>query len=161
MIRFIKKWWLLRNLRKAISLHTNFSTIESLAMGKMVLLSQPFFIKGTDDYPGLVYKSLHRFSWILWWRKKDNPKKLKKRIQEYNEIFEVCVKESYIEMRSTEKGSMPSTATPLADEISGILGLLQGLLSRYRLAWTVIIIPLIVGILSSPIFKKLWERIIH
>ena len=103
---------------------------------------------GTKDYPGLAYKSLRRLSWILWSRKKENLEKLKALIQEYNDIFEVCVKENYIEMKTTEKGLMPSTATPLADEISGILGLLQGLLSRYRLAWTVIIIPLIIGILK-------------
>ena len=42
MIRFIKKWWLLKNLRKAIKLHTGFSSVESLAMGKKVLLSQNF-----------------------------------------------------------------------------------------------------------------------
>lgn len=161
MMRFIKKWWLLRHLRRAISLHTNFTPIEKLAMGNKVLLSQQFFIVGTEQYPGLAHKSLHRFSWILWCRKKDNPERLKKLIHEYNDIFEVCVKEDYIEMRQTEKGLMPSTATPLADEISGIWGLLQGILSRYRLAWTVIIIPLIVGILSSPLFKRLWERIIH
>lgn len=160
MIRFIKRWWLLKNLRKATLLHTSFNSVENLAMGKKVLLAQHFLIVGAEKYPGLAYKSLHRFSWILWYRRKDNPEKLKRRIQEYNDILEVCRKEGYIEIKQTEKGPMLSADTSLADKISGPSGLLQELLSRYHLAWTLIIIPLILGILGSSIFKRIWERII-
>ncbi|MFH1161858.1 MAG: hypothetical protein V1696_01090 [Candidatus Jorgensenbacteria bacterium] len=161
MWRFIKKWWVLQHLRKEIAFHTGQQPIEKLSSGGKILPTQDFFIKGTDAYPGLAKKSVKRFSWILWWRKKENMEKLKKRIHEYNEIFEVCVKESYIEMQQMDIGLiMPSTATPLADSIHGWWGLLQNVLKKYNLAWTVIVIPILLGAFGSPYLKavltKLW-----
>jgi hypothetical protein len=160
MWRTIEKWWLLEHLRKAIAFHTKQQPVGRLSGGGKILLTQDFFITGTDTYPGLAKKSLKRFSWILWWRKKENTEKLKGRIHEYNQIFEICEKEGYIEMQLMEDGSyMPSTATPLADKINGWFGLLQGLLERYYLAWTVIVIPLLLGIYSSSFLKELINKI--
>jgi len=157
MWRFIKKWWFLQNLRNAITFHTSQQSMEKLHGGGKVLLTQDFFIIGTDAYPGLAIRSVKRFYPILWWRRGgQDEKKIKKRVIEYNEIFEVCVKEGYINMQPTE-GSvpMPSTATPLADSICGWWGLLQNILKKYYLAWSVIVIPFLIGIFSSPFFKNI------
>lgn len=153
MIRFIKKWWFLENLRKEINRHSSIQSIENLSMMRHVLLSPYFFISNDPrqkhpKYPGLAYKAVRRFRWILPWRFRYNENKLKKRIQEYNDIFTICVKEGYIEMTETEekdglKMKMPSVATPMADKISGIFGLLQGILERYNSVWTIIFIPII------------------
>ncbi len=157
MWRFIKKWWILENLREKIAFHTVQQPIEKLSYGGKVLLTQDFFIKGTDQHLGIASKSVRRFSWILWWRKKENTEKLKKRIQEYNEIFEICVKEGYIEIQYMGDGiqQMPSTATPLADNINGWFGLLQAILKNYYLAWTIIIIPLLVLFLGQSFWKNI------
>ncbi len=152
-MRFIKKWWFLESLRKEINRHSSFQSIEDLSMMRQVLLSPYFFIsndprKKNPTYPGLAYKSVRRFRWVLPWRFFYNQNKLKKRIQEYNDILNICVKEGYIEMTETEekdgtKMKMPSVATPMADKISGFLGLMQGILERYNSVWTIIFIPII------------------
>lgn len=163
MILFIKKWWLLENLRKEIDRHTRKQTLEEVSLGSSVLLSPQFFISGRKDlpqYPGLAEK-------FLWWRKKYSEEKLKRRIKEYNDIFKVCVKDDYIIMEKTQKEGktmyMPSTATPKAHKISGLLGLLQGVLKEYFYAWSFIFIPLILAIYGSSYFKSgiewLWTSI--
>jgi len=150
MWKFIKKWWLLENLRKEISRHTRHCSIEELSMGETVLLAQSFFIADKrEDHLGLAYKSIRRFSWILWWRKKDNLEKLKRRIQEYNDIFQKCIEGGYIRMQQTEKGLMPIT-TSLADNISGPTALIQEIIKRYYYVWIIIIIQIL-----FPLIKKL------
>jgi len=156
---FIKRWWLLEKLRKEIKIHSSFQPVEDLASGKAVLLSSQFFLandpsKKHPEHPGLVYKS------VFGKLKKGNEKKLKRRIQEYNDIFEVCVKEGYIEMIKTVKGAMPSTATPKAHSISGWFGLLQGILSKYSYVW-IIIWTLIITIIGSAFGKKLLDFIVN
>jgi len=143
MGRFIKKWWLLENLRKEINRHSEKQSLEEVSTGRVVLLSKRFFIAGRKDlpeYPGLAEKSFWRKGWF---KKKYSDNELKRRIQEYNDIFDVCVKEDYIEMTQTSKGFMPSIATPKADKISGVFGLLEGILSEYKSVWTMVIIPII------------------
>lgn len=155
MILFIKKWWLLKNLRQEINRHSGFQSLEDVSSGREVLLSSQFFIAGKKDlpqYPGLAEK-------FLWCRKKYKPDKLKRRIKEYNDIFKVCVEEGYIKMIKTEKGDMPSTATSKAHKLNGYIGLLQGILEEYLYAWTVILIPLFIGIYGSSILKTLIDAL--
>jgi len=61
-------------------------------------------------------------------------------------------------MTQTEKGLMPSTATPEADKISGLFGLLQAILSRYNLVWIMIITPLVTLYFRS-LLESLWAFI--
>jgi cobalamin biosynthesis Co2+ chelatase CbiK len=164
MILFIKKWWLLENLRKEINRHTGFQSLEDVSLGREVLLSPQFFIAGRKDlpeYPGLAEK-------FLWWKKEYNEEKLKRRIKEYNDIFKVCVEECCIIMKETQKEGkimyMPSTATVKAHKISGYIGLLQGLLKEYFYTWSLILIPLFLGIYGSSFLKQavewLWNKLI-
>lgn len=171
MIRFIKKWWFLENLRKEINRHSSFQSLENLSMMRHVLLSPYFFIsndprKQHPEFPGLAYKAVRRFKWIMPWRFWYDEKKLKKRIQEYNDIFTVCTKEGYIEMIDTEekngtKIKMPSVATPMADKISGVFGLTQGILERYNSVWTIIFIPIITFLAGIFIHRllKIWGNL--
>lgn len=150
---FIKKWWLLENLRKEISRHSGYQSIEELSAGRKVLVSQQFFISGRKDlpeFPGLAEKSF----W-MWRNKKYNEKELKQRIQEYNDICEVCIKEGLIEISQTVKGPMLSCTTPSADKISGWFGLLEGLLSQFNRVWT-LIITVLTTIISSKIISSIW-----
>ena len=74
---FIKKWWLLENLREEINRHSQYQSMEEVSSGRIVLLSPKFFIAGNKDkpeYPGLAEKS-------FWWKKKYSEDKLKKRIK--------------------------------------------------------------------------------
>lgn len=164
MWRTIKKWWLLQQLYKAISFHSGKESIETLAQGKRVLMTQNFFILGKEEYPGIAQKSVKRFSKILWWRRKDNPKKLKKRIDEYNALFEACIDEGYIKVKETDSGTPMPTTTHLADGIHGWFGLLQALLSKYYFAWTLIIIPLLLGAYGLPKIKEIislvWNKLV-
>ncbi len=162
MWKFIRKWWLLQQLDKEITRHSIKAPAKQLSSGREVLLSQGFFIAGSPihpKYPGIAQKSVRRFSSILRWRRKDSADKLKKRIHEYNNIFKSCVKEGYITMEPTEviRYELPSVANPLADNIHGWLGLLQALLLKYYLAWTVIVIPFILGIYGSSYIKQLFD----
>lgn len=161
MIRFIKKWWILKNLDKAIFDHTNEQPTIKITMGTKVSVIIPFFISGREDlpeYPGLAEKSVYRFS-LIFCRKKDiknkilylrkknkNEKKLKKRINEYNRIIEECEKEGFIKIEETKEGQI-ATFEEKAYKIEGLAGLLQGILSRYSRIWT--IIGSIIGIIIS------------
>jgi len=158
MTLFIKKWWLLENLRREIYRHSGYQSLEEVSAGREVLLSPQFFIAGRKDlpqYPGLAEK-------FLWWKWKYKPDKLKKRIKEYNDIFKVCIEEGYVKMIKTSEGFMPSTATSKAFKISEIPGLLEALLSEYKSVWTMIIFPIvsfILGVLWSPNLKSLLESV--
>ena len=146
---FIKKWYFLEKLNKAIKLHTLKESIVKIRGGR-VLLTKQFFIEGNEDFPGLAYESTTRFSFILIWRKRKNIQKLKARISEYNDIFDACIKEGIIDLEDTSIGSLPSVGSNLKfHEIHGLLGLIQALLSRYKLAWTGIIVPIVVFLLSK------------
>jgi hypothetical protein len=172
MWKFIKKWWFLKHLSKEIAKHTCIASVENLSRGNAVLLSQQFFIVGTKEYPGLAMKSIHRFSWILRWRIKYNEKTLKKRIQEYNDIFNVCVEEGYIIMKEVNKygilvkEKMPSTATSKYDKINGIMGLFNAILKEYDSVWKNILLPIITFVLgivwSSNLLssiKSIWKSL--
>jgi hypothetical protein len=157
MILFIKKWWLLENLRKEINRHSGFQTLEEVSSGRKVLISRHFFIAGNKEksqYPGLAEKS------FWWWKKKYkySEDELKKRIQEYNDIFEVCIKEGFIEIiegeKSGQKIELPSVATPKAYEISGWFGLFEGILEKYKSVWTMIFLPIVTFVLGL-IFRSI------
>lgn len=159
MMRFIKKWWLLEHLDERILLHSRSDS--------KVLLSQEFFVKGNAEWPGLICRAPNIFSVFAWGRKLESVRKIKelestpdfkRRIREYNDIFDVCVKQEYIEMVPTGKGLMPSVATPKYYHITGQIGLLQGLLEEHKLAWSMIIFPLvfwfIIGVLKSLVISN-------
>jgi len=147
MWRIIKKWWLLQQLDKAIALHSEKESIERLSSGGKVLLTRSFFVVGTDDYVGIARKSAERFSWILWQRK-NNPERLKKRIREYNTLFESCVKDGYIYMQPTEGGVPMPTPTNTADDVHGWFGLIQLLGNKFTVVWGIItaVITFLIGL---------------
>jgi hypothetical protein len=157
MILFIKKWWFLEKLDKEISRHTHFQSIEALSKGEHVSLTPYFFIsnnpsKHLPEYPGLAYRSIHRFSNIFWWRKKVNEDKLKKRIEEYNNLLKVCTEEGYVKTESTEKNGekmiILSTSNSKAYHIRGWIGLINGLLEEYNSVAVNIFLPIVMFILG-------------
>src|SRR3990167_6384879 len=135
---FIRKWWVLEQLRKAISHHTSFASLDDISRGGAVLITEHFFIVGKENYPGIAEKAVKRFSKILCWREKIDEKKLKKRINEYYNMFKTLVADQYITIVKAENGmEVPTIVNPKADNIHGIMGLLQALLLNYLLAWTI------------------------
>jgi hypothetical protein len=154
---FIRKWWFLQQLRKKINLHTSKASLKDISLGSSVLLTVPFFITGTTEYPGLAFKSVRRFSSILRWRKKADENKLKKRIHEYNSMLNSLLADDYImEVTGSDGNKYPSVATPKADGIHGLFGLVQAILEKYNLAWTFIVLPLITLTVGIK-----WETILH
>lgn len=154
MMLFIKKWWLLENLRKEIYRNSGECPLDELASGQRILLTSQFFVAGRKDlpqYPGLAEKS-------FWGKKKYSDNELKKRVQEYYDILNVCEEEGYIKMVDAEKDGqttkVPIPATSKAHKISGWPGLLEGLLSEYKSIWTMIFLPIITFILGL-----IWDKI--
>lgn len=150
---FIRKWWFLKQLRKAISHHTSFASLDDISRGAAVLLTESFFIVGKQNYPGIAEKSIKRFSCILWWRKRINEKRLKKRIHEYYDMYNALLEDRYI-VKVKGKGEageieVPTTATAKADSIYGIFGLLQAILTNYYLAWIMVVGPIITLIIGA------------
>ncbi|KKR13345.1 MAG: hypothetical protein UT43_C0046G0010 [Parcubacteria group bacterium GW2011_GWC1_39_29] len=160
MWRLIKKWWFLQRLEEAIALHTGKAPIEDILLGRSVLLSQEFFIYGTDKYPGIVFRLLGRFSWLLFWRKHEDPEKLNRRIHEYNNYLKYWLENNYIEMRKIEKngqtGFMPIT-THLADDIHGWFGLIQ--LTKDKLPAPWMIVTSVVAFLIGLNWGSIWRYI--
>ena len=160
---FIRKWWVLKWLRIEIRRHTQLTPIEQLEAGKVVLLTQRFFISGRPDlpqYPGIADRSVRRFCSVLWWRRKGNVLKRKHRIIEYNDMYNSLVQEGYIVMKPvTGGGEMPSVANQLADNLYGWWGLSEAILTKYKASWTILIIPLLFGMWGSPYLKNIWNLI--
>ncbi len=150
----IKMWWLLRHFGKQITTHTLEQTREYISSGGVILSTQTFFIDGTDAWPGLARKALKRFSPILWWRRKDNQKKIKKKIAEHNDIFDSCVKEKYISLQMARSSNGVTALTPvkgeLYDESRGFAGLIQVVGKKFPMVWVFIgwIITVIIGVLA-------------
>ena len=161
MILLIKKWWFLRQVNKHIRLHTLKEPLESIAKGQRVLLNREFLIVGTDGYPGIARNSLRRFSWILWWRRKANPERLKKKIAEYNDIFEACLRDHYLEYVPVVGGSMPAKG-PLYDDVYGFSGLIELLGGKRRfylsVVWGVIGPILTVIIYANRVYLWNWLK---
>lgn len=139
MVNYTKKWWLLGCLRRAEKIH---STTGS-ATGHRVLVSQKFFIEGNTEWLGLAHKSSPytqlRFSRIfLFWKKEYSAYKLKTRINDYNDIYEVCFRDGYI--IKEKDTNFPSVSTPKAYKIRGFpLGYFHGLFEEYDKVWIHII----------------------
>lgn len=161
----IKMWWFLKEFGKQIKLHTRLS-LESgrediVWKGVVISLTRGFLIKGNDEWPGLAECSLKRFSFILRWRKKINQNKINKKILEYGDIFDSCVKEKYISIsKGIYEGDGDKTNIDLPikgelyDESRGLAGLIQIVAKKFPLTWVFIgwIITVIIGILAY-IFK--------
>lgn len=94
MRRLIRKWWLLRELRKDCKGHNILLSVEALLHNIKHSVSRPDLL----SYIGK--KSIERFSWILLWRKKENQLKLKKRIDEYNSIYDESINEGLIHVEA-------------------------------------------------------------
>jgi len=154
----IKMWWFLKEFGKQLNLHTLLQ--EDLSVGKVITSTSDFFIEGNDEWPGLAKRSSKRFSKILWWRKKNNPEKIKKRILEYNDIFISCINDGYIRSEIWQEVGQKLVATNpikghLYDESRGIAGLVQVVGKKFPAMWAFIgwIITVIIGVLAY-IFKK-------
>lgn len=142
MVNYTKKWWLLGCLRRAEKIHST----RGSNTGRPVLISQDFFIEGDAEWPGLAHKyspyprfRLERI--FAFWKKEYGHFKLKEKINEYNDIYRVCLEEGYIKKekitRKDPSGSdvmleFPTVSNQKAYRIRGFpLGYLQGLLSGY------------------------------
>lgn len=90
MKRLIRKWWLLRELRKDCNGHVMTLDVGALQCNAKYVVAREALVLH------VAKKSLTRFSWILWWRKKEDSVKLKKRINDYNSIFDSCIREDLV-----------------------------------------------------------------
>lgn len=147
-------------LRRMSIRHTQVQTVDFVLSGKRIGLTRNFFVEE------VAKKSLERFSRFLWWKKKYNQEKLKKRVNEYGLLIDSCLrgvdgKEKYIEsitgIDAQNNRVEGISVAPLADEIHGWMGFLQAVLIKYKVAWTIAIIPLLVGIFGSPYLGIVWN----
>lgn len=152
-------WWFLKKFGEQITLHTLLQPKEKMSVGQVITSTSDFFIDGTDEWPGLARRSVKRFSKILWWRKKENLEKLKKRIEKYNQIFMSCFKEEYIECKEWKKEgdrliALKPTRGKIYDESRGWAGLIQVVGKNFSMTWifTGWIVSLVIAILAY-IFK--------
>lgn len=133
MINYTKKWWLLGCFRRAMRKHSIGGSNE----GKRVLLSQDFFIKGDNGWRGLANKYnkyvIFRPSWLLFWKKEFSEKRLRTNRYNYDELYEVCVREGFIGKETGSDGrEWPTVATSFANRIRGFpLGYFNGLFEEY------------------------------
>lgn len=146
MINYTKKWWLLGCLRRAEKIHST----RGSNTGDRVLISQAFFIKGDTEWPGLAHKYnpyvRFRLSRLIFWKKEYDEFKIKEKINEYNDIYEVCFQEGYI--GKDQHTNFPSVSTSSAYRIRGFpLGYFQGLFSEYEKVTTTLIT--IIGLIIS------------
>jgi len=132
MIRLIKKWWILRHLKKDCIGHT-IQQIPQFALNNQIFVSKDAVIEG------LAKNSVRRFSWIPYWRAKDNPKKLSKRIQEYASIIAFCIgTDKFIKQKIRSDGMVVIRTTSLGDDFT-MSTLLETILSKYKLLWGIIV----------------------
>lgn len=136
----IKMWWFLKQFGKQLTTHTLLEPREKLSVGGVITSSSNFFIDGTDEWPGLARRSSKRFSKILWWRRRDNLNKIKKRIVEYNDIFASCIREKYISCKTWQQNGQVLIALEpvkgdLYDESRGIAGLIQVVGKKFPAFW--------------------------
>ncbi len=119
-------------------------SIKEIRDGRKVVLSPSFFITGNDPngpdpWNGLANK-FNKYARIRFSRlngKEYSEAELKKKMHEYNELFETLVQERFIKFVPGDDGTLrPSTNTLRANRIRGFpLGYLQGLLMRYDRTW--------------------------
>ena len=128
MWRLIKKWWFLQRLEAIIIMHTAKNSFQEVLIGKTVLLNEQFFILGTKEYPGIIFRPLGKFSWLLFWRKNwkfENKDKLsetqsfKRKIHEYHNHFKYLKEKKYIAWEPTQSGTDYPNVTYLADDVHG------------------------------------------
>lgn len=108
-MRLIRKWWLLSWVKKDCAAHSESQSTE-FVLHNRITISQSAFVLW------LAKKSIHRFSWILRERKKDNAKKLNRRINEYNSIIAGCAKENYLGVKEGNAGQAWIFTLPLGDD---------------------------------------------
>jgi hypothetical protein len=149
-------WWLLREFGKQIKLHTLLSSHEHVRLGIAIDSSRDFFLDGTDEWPGLARRKAKRFSRILWWRKKDNPDRIKAKLVSYNDLFDSCVKEGYIIYTASINDRQFTSKGPLYDESRGLAGLIQVAGKKFPLVWALFawIITVIIAVIATYIAKK-------
>ena len=152
VMRLIKKWWFLRQLHKDCLGHVANQPYETIKRGQDIGVSDEAFI----TY--LANKSLKRLWLILLWRLRKNPKKLNKRTREYYALTTSCIDKKYITPFSRNNQRFVKVS-PLGEDFLGFFPLLQKLLSEYYLAWTILIIPLLVGIYGSQPLRGLVDFI--
>jgi len=156
MINYTNKWWLLRCLRRAEKIHST----RGSADGNRVLLSQRFFIQGNtqpDHWNGLANKYnkyvWFRLSWLLWWKKEYGEKKLKEKVNNYNDIYEVCIDQGFI--NSDKIMGYPTVSTSKAYNIRSFpFGYFQGFLEEYNQVWLAVgaICGMVITFLLGTIF---------
>lgn len=149
MWRLIKKWWFLQRLETISTFHTGKNSFEDVLSGKTVLLNEQFFTLGTKDYPGIIFKPLGKYSWLLFWRwnwKFENLDKLMKsqgfkiKLHQYNNFFKYLKEKNYIAWEPTEKGIPYPNTTYLADDIHGWAGLIQLIADTFKVPWGIIVV---------------------
>ncbi len=137
-----KKWWLLWKLRERCYTHSKEQPLEVLTN------NQSTYDYRNDFVDWIARCSLSRWSGILRWRKKSDPEKLKEMVRYYNPLINSCIKDCYIEITSKD-GKEYIRISSDGEEFLGFIPFLQVLLSKYYLAWTIIIVPLIIGAYGS------------
>ena len=134
MIRFIKEWWVVRRLYKECLANAANQSEDFLLNNGKVLVRRSSFVKRLADIVG-------QFALAT------SPKET---FAELNSLIDAAVADGYI---NTGDKEIFIRTTVKGDNFYGYVPLTEGLLTQYKAAWTLAIIPLIVGILGSPLVK--------
>lgn len=129
MIRYIRMWRLVRYVyRKRFEKNNSFTQDEVLEMiieGNSPALAKKFHLK---KYAELHFRTLERI----------------------DSLVQSAVKRGFVE-ETYYGGEKMIRTTPQGDDFTGYMPLLQGLLSEFPLAWSIIIIPFFTGIYGKEV----------
>jgi hypothetical protein len=177
MWKLIRKWWFLQRLEDQILLYTGKENSETIfaRRGGPTLSSDDFFIKGTQEWPGIASRPLGKYlSWLLFWRWCENRERYNRRIYEYMDFLKYWKEKSYIDYAKIiqSNGNMIQTNMPhltsKADDIHGLVGLLELIQQTYPLTWgamlklcAFVITTLMTSVVGAYFLIKLGNYIIH
>ena len=152
MINYTKKWWLLGCHRRAEKLYSTMGSND----GRPFLISQEQFIKGDEKVLGLVNKRCpfvrFRPSKIKFWEKEFCEEKLRRKTNDYWDIYEACVDEKFI--KPHKETGYPTVSSSKAYNIRGPFGWVQGFAKSHDKLW-IAFVALMVSIIGSSLITGL------
>jgi hypothetical protein len=91
-------------------------------------------------------------------------KKVARKMAEYQILLDICKKNGYLQIKEEidEKTNHPVhwiRPSITANEMTGVIDLIEALLKSYKLTWSFLLIPIITAILSNVYWQKIMNII--
>lgn len=149
MIRFYKKWWFLRELRKESKNHSKEHPVDFFLQNNKIIIERAAFLKQVSA------QWMRMFYNFLWWSEKFDEEKMKEVMNDFNSIIDSCISEDHwLDVVLNPDGRPFIRTNPKSEDILGWSDLAQGLLSKYDSLWVKIFVPIITFIIGIVWSKK-------